>query len=110
MPQPPVTASQYAFAAPSQYPNPNLPYQYHQYPPGYYPSQPVPFGPVPHNFHRYPCGVAPPMVSPPVEHQKAVTIRNDVNIRKDSIRVEEDDENPGKFLIAFTFDATAPGR
>ncbi|KAJ9178135.1 hypothetical protein P3X46_010044 [Hevea brasiliensis] len=108
-PQAPVTTSQYAFAAPSQYPNPNIPYHYHQYPPGYYPPPHVPFGPVPHNFHRYPCGVAPPMVSPPVEYQKAVTIRNDVNIRKDSIRVEEDDENPGKFLVAFTFDATAPG-
>ncbi|KDP44064.1 hypothetical protein JCGZ_05531 [Jatropha curcas] len=109
-PQAQITTSQYAFAAPSQYPNPNIPYQYHQYAPGYYPSHPMPYRPVPHHLYRYPCGAPPPMFSPPVEHQKAVTIKNDVNIRKDSIRVEEDEENPGKFLVSFTFDATAAGR
>ncbi|XP_065867614.1 probable E3 ubiquitin-protein ligase LOG2 [Euphorbia lathyris] len=106
---PQITTSQYAFAAPSQYPNPNLPYHYHQYPPGFYSPHPAPFVPLPHNFHRYPsCSDAPPLPHP-VEHQKAVTIRNDVNIKKDSLRVEEDDRSPGKFLVSFTFDATAPG-
>ncbi|XP_050211601.1 probable E3 ubiquitin-protein ligase LUL2 [Mercurialis annua] len=116
-PQSEITTSQYAFAAPSsQYPNPNLPYNnnYPNYPPpppppppGYYTQQPVPF--YHNNYHGYPFGVAPPMISAPVEHQKAITIKNDVNVRKDSIRVEEDDQIPGKFLVSFIFDATAPG-
>ncbi|KAI4322253.1 hypothetical protein L6164_021964 [Bauhinia variegata] len=44
-----------------------------------------------------------------VEHQKAVTIRNDVNIKKETLRIEPDEDNPGNFLVAFSFDATAPG-
>lgn len=44
-----------------------------------------------------------------MEHQKAVTIRNDVNLKKESLRIEADEENPGKFLAAFTFDATVAG-
>ncbi|PKI51979.1 hypothetical protein CRG98_027631 [Punica granatum] len=52
---------------------------------------------------------APAAVTPYVEHQKAVTIRNDVNIKKESLRIEPDEDGPGKFLVAFTFDATAPG-
>lgn len=49
------------------------------------------------------------MVVPYFEHQKAVTIRNDVNVKKETLRVEPDEENRGKFVVAFTFDATAPG-
>jgi hypothetical protein len=45
-----------------------------------------------------------------VEHQKAVTIRNDVNLKKESLRVEPDEQNPGSFLLSFTFDATVAGR
>ncbi|KAL0347203.1 UNVERIFIED_CONTAM: putative E3 ubiquitin-protein ligase LOG2 [Sesamum calycinum] len=41
-----------------------------------------------------------------VEHQKAVTIRNDVNVKKETITIEPDEGNPGKYLVAFTFDAT----
>ena len=48
-------------------------------------------------------------VSPAAGHEKAVTIRNDVNIKKETLRVEPDHDNPGEFLVAFTFDATAPG-
>lgn len=60
---------------------------------------------------QYPYGAPPPLPGAPfVEHQKTVTIKNDVNIRKDSLRVEPDEENPGKFVVAFTFDAAAPGR
>ncbi|XP_027365631.1 probable E3 ubiquitin-protein ligase LOG2 isoform X2 [Abrus precatorius] len=47
--------------------------------------------------------------TPYVEHQKAVTIKNDVNIKKESLRIEPDDENPGRFLVSFTFDATVSG-
>ncbi|XP_072957989.1 probable E3 ubiquitin-protein ligase LUL2 [Typha angustifolia] len=100
---------------PSQYPNPN--------PPQYYPAMPAPF-PVPLDYrHRsvgpngnYPAnhpgwaGAAPPATPAPyVEQQEAVTIRNDVNLKKETLRVESDDQNPGRFLVAFTFDATVDG-
>lgn len=67
-------------------------------------------GPVDPGQWRYPSGamVAPP--PPYVEHQKAVTIRNDVNLKKESLRLEADEEDPGKFLVSFTFDATVAGR
>ncbi|KAL6336455.1 hypothetical protein AAG906_014627 [Vitis piasezkii] len=130
-PQPEITPNQYVFAAPypTQYPNPNPP-QYYQYP-GFYPpppaAMPVPLpapydhhhrgGPSPHmdpahaNFvaGRYPCGPVVPPHAPYVEHQKAVTIRNDVNLKKETLRLEPDEEHPGRFLVAFTFDATVPG-
>ncbi|XP_065855768.1 probable E3 ubiquitin-protein ligase LOG2 [Euphorbia lathyris] len=124
-PQPEITANRYVFAAatpfPSQYPNPNPP-PYYQYP-GYYhpppPAMPVPL-PAPYDHHhrvdpshwvggRYPCGPVMQAPAPYMEHQKAVTIRNDVNLKKESLRVEADEENPGKFLVAFTFDATVAG-
>lgn len=50
-----------------------------------------------------------PNPAPFVEHQKAVTIRNDVNIRKETLRLEPDEENPGHFLVSFSFDATLSG-
>ncbi|KAI9154322.1 hypothetical protein LWI28_024423 [Acer negundo] len=126
-PQQEITPNRYVFAAVTPYPNqhsqnPNLQPYYHQYP-GYYPpstpTMPVPL-PAPYDHHhrgghvdpgqwRYPCG---PMVSPPmpyVEHQKAVTIRNDVNLKKESLRLEADEENPGSLLVSFTFDATVAG-
>ena len=59
---------------------------------------------------RYPCGPVMPPAAPYVEHQKAVTIRNDVNLKKESLRIEPDVENPGRFLVAFNFDATVAGR
>ncbi|KAL8167998.1 hypothetical protein V2J09_009497 [Rumex salicifolius] len=137
--QPNVIANRYIFPGPpplpGQYPNPNPnpnipPGYYHQYPPppppGYYPHHqpalPMPMS-VPYDHHhrvphvdsshagwaapgRCPYGPPPP---PYVEHQKAMTIRNDVNLKKESLRVEKDEENPGKHLVAFKFDATAAG-
>ncbi|KAJ8754125.1 hypothetical protein K2173_002023 [Erythroxylum novogranatense] len=119
-PQPEITANRYVFAAatpyPSQYPNQN-PQPYYQYS-GYYPppSMPVPL-PAPYDHHhrvepaQWLGGRCPMMAPPPpyVEHQKAVTIRNDVNLKKETLRLEADEENPGKFLVTFTFDATVAG-
>ncbi|KAL9235904.1 hypothetical protein vseg_010632 [Gypsophila vaccaria] len=130
-PPPQPTANRYVFAAATPYPapyaNPGHVGGYYQYHPGYYPAPPPPPPPPgmrmplpsPYDHHhqggnwagagRYPC---PPMMPPPapyVEHQKAVTIRNDVNIKKETLRIEPDDVNPGKFLVAFTFDATVAG-
>ncbi|XP_078439815.1 putative E3 ubiquitin-protein ligase LOG2 [Wolffia australiana] len=61
---------------------------------------------------------SPPAIFPPrhppafplVKCQKAAAIRSDVNLKKETQRLEPDEENPGCFLVAFTFDATAPGR
>ncbi|KAI3706651.1 hypothetical protein L6452_24535 [Arctium lappa] len=120
--QPEIT-NRFVFAAAtpytSQYPNPPPPY--YQYPAGaYYPPPPLPAvpPPPPHHHHhrmpmdptwvggRYPCA---PVIHPPtpyVDHQKAVTIRNDVNLKKETLKIEADEQNPGKFLVSFTFDAT----
>lgn len=128
-PQPEITANRYVFAAatpypPSQYPNPNAP-PYYQYS-GYYPppppaAMPMPL-PAPYDHHhaaahanwvngRYPYGpMMQPAPPPYVEHQKAVTIRNDVNLKKETLRIEPDEEDPGKYLVSFTYDATVAGR
>ena len=108
-PQPEITANRFVYPAAAT--------PYHNYP-GYYPP-PVPL-PAPYDHHhrptvepmwgRYPQAAAPPQPAPYVEHQKAVTIKNDVNIKKETLRIEADEENPGKFLVSFTFDATVSGR
>lgn len=136
-PPPEVSAgNRYVFAAATpypQYPSPNSP-QYYQYvgpypPPPPMPAQmpaqmPAPFDHYPRSggdhpaYHpgwasapRYPYGLSPPPPPTPfVEHQKAVTIRNDVNLKKETLRIVPDEENPGRYLVAFTFDATVSGR
>ncbi|KAK1392657.1 RING-type E3 ubiquitin transferase [Heracleum sosnowskyi] len=118
-----IQVNRFVFAAttpyPSQYPNPNgLPHPYYQYP-SYYPPQVMP---APYDHHHrpphvdpnwvggpYPCGPMVPTVAPYVEHQKAVTIRNDVNLKKETLKVVPDEDNPGGFLVTFTFDATVSG-
>ncbi|KAJ4893235.1 putative E3 ubiquitin-protein ligase LOG2 [Raphanus sativus] len=81
------------------------PYDHHHYPPP------------PHPYHhpwtaggRYPYPPGPMVSQPFVEHQKAVTIRNDVNLKKESLKLEPDPDCPGRFLVSFTFDATVSGR
>ncbi|KAK8337269.1 hypothetical protein V6Z12_A09G173200 [Gossypium hirsutum] len=127
-PQPEITANRYVFAAatpyPPQYPNTNPP-QYYQYPGYYQPQPPVPLPlPAPYDHHhrggphmepanwgRYPyVPMVPPPPVPYIEHQKAVTIRNDVNLKKETLKLVPDEENAGKFLVSFTFDATVAGR
>ncbi|KAL8497487.1 hypothetical protein ACS0TY_020989 [Phlomoides rotata] len=76
-PQPEITSNCYVFAAmtpypPSQYPNPNA--------------------------H---CITSTPHAPPPyVKHQKAVTIRNNVNL-KETLRIVPDEEDPGKGVSRF---------
>ncbi|KAJ7972408.1 RING finger protein [Quillaja saponaria] len=129
-PLPEITANRYVFAAATPYPSqyPNLP-PYYQYL-GYYPPPPplpVPL-PAPFDHHhrgvshphmdlahanwvagRYPYGPVMPPPAPYVELQKAVTIRNHFNLKKETLRIEPDKENPGSFLVAFTFDASVAG-
>ncbi|KAF3562824.1 hypothetical protein DY000_02018512 [Brassica cretica] len=46
---------------------------------------------------------------PYVEHQSAKKVRNDVNVHKDTVRLEADDLNPGYHLVSFLFDAVFDG-
>ncbi|XP_008785295.2 probable E3 ubiquitin-protein ligase LOG2 [Phoenix dactylifera] len=116
-----VVAIRHVFASatpdPPQYSNPNPPehYQYGYYPPPP-PAMPVPIPALFDRHHpgwvggaRNPCSPRPTVTAPRVEHQQAVTIRNDVNLKKETLRVEPDEQNPGRFLVAFTFDATVSG-
>ncbi|KAM0039845.1 hypothetical protein Hdeb2414_s0012g00386741 [Helianthus debilis subsp. tardiflorus] len=55
---------------------------------------------------RYPCAPVMHLPTPYVDHQKAVTIWNDVNLKKETLKIEADEENHGKFIVSFTFDVT----
>lgn len=44
-----------------------------------------------------------------MDHQSAKKIKNDVNIHKDTIRIEVDEFNPEYHLVSFTFDAMVDG-
>ncbi|KAJ4847256.1 putative E3 ubiquitin-protein ligase lul4 [Turnera subulata] len=53
----------------------------------------------------------PPVVEPApyVDHQNAKKVRNDVNVHKDTLKVEIDEENPDHYLVSFVFDAVFDG-
>eukprot|EP00253_Pinus_taeda_P028789 PITA_28789 len=70
---------------------------------------PTSFDPQAHISQSAHGGTGPPPLLPSVEPQKVVTIRNDANLKKETLRLERDEENPGRLLVAFTFDATVPG-
>ncbi|KAM1301352.1 hypothetical protein ACFX2H_012399 [Malus domestica] len=55
--------------------------------------------------------VRPPPPPPPpyVEHQNAKKVKNDVNVRKDTLRLEIDELNPDQHLVSFVFDAMYDG-
>ncbi|CAI5991179.1 unnamed protein product [Closterium sp. NIES-64] len=61
----------------------------------------------------YQVPVPPMMPAPPppvvAEPQQAVTIRNEVNVKRSSLRLLRDPADPSKHLVAFTFDATTSG-
>ena len=50
-------------------------------------------------------------VQPPafVDHQTAKKVRNDVNVHKDTLRLEIDERNPDHHLVSFIFDAIYDG-
>jgi len=61
-------------------------------------------------YRNPPYAPPPPRALEVAEHQKANTIQNDVNLKKATLRLEKDEENPGYYLVAFSFDATVAGR
>ncbi|KAL0548289.1 hypothetical protein IC582_012737 [Cucumis melo] len=60
---------------------------------------------------RPPMG--PPLLPPPplpiVEHRQAKKVRNDVNVHKDTLKIEVDEQNPDHHLVSFVFDALYDG-
>lgn len=59
-----------------------------------------------------PQQMLPPPPSPPpyVDHTSAKKIKNDVNVHKDTIRVDWDENNLDSHLVSFTFDSLVDGR
>ncbi|ONK63722.1 uncharacterized protein A4U43_C07F18240 [Asparagus officinalis] len=51
----------------------------------------------------------PPPPPQYVEQQEAKTVRNDVNVHKDTVRLALDHQNPDHYLVSFVFDATLDG-
>jgi hypothetical protein len=54
-----------------------------------------------------------PQTQPPkpyLEQQNAKKVRNDVNVHRDTVRLEVDDLVPGHHLVSFVFDALFDGR
>ncbi|KAL3814549.1 hypothetical protein ACJIZ3_015817 [Penstemon smallii] len=47
--------------------------------------------------------------APYVDHQNAKKVKNDVNVHKDTIRIQLDEQNPDSYLVSFTFDALVDG-
>ncbi|CAN4111173.1 unnamed protein product [Withania somnifera] len=95
--------SQFSFSQ-STYGTRPVVYQNH-YPPYY----------IPHTNNGW-AGFRPPPPPPPplpevpyVDHQNAKKIKNDVNVHKDTIKVQVDVFNKDFYLISFTFDALVDG-
>ncbi|XP_047317540.1 probable E3 ubiquitin-protein ligase LUL3 [Impatiens glandulifera] len=51
----------------------------------------------------------PPPPPPYVDHQQAKKVKNNVNVHKDTVRLEVDEQNPDHYLISFVFDALYDG-
>ncbi|RZS02470.1 hypothetical protein BHM03_00032538 [Ensete ventricosum] len=52
----------------------------------------------------------PPALPPPPFVEQTKTVKNDVNVHKDSIRLVPDEQNLDHHLVSFTFDAMVDGR
>jgi hypothetical protein len=88
------------------------------YPPGYYHQQ----FPYPNTGRWNPLPAPSPAVAAPspavaapspvvaVPSQQTVKVHNTVNINKGTIQLIKDTENPGFYLLAFSYDAESPGR
>ncbi|WVY93754.1 hypothetical protein V8G54_032842 [Vigna mungo] len=103
-PPPPPQTHSISFYHPNQSPYTNYansaPNRLH-YQPSYHPQPTV-----------WPAATRAAASTPPpyVDHQTAKKIRNYVNVHKDTLRLEVDQENPDHHLISFVFDAVYDGR
>ncbi|KAF5946012.1 hypothetical protein HYC85_016240 [Camellia sinensis] len=116
-PPPPPPPPSYAFAANSPYPMlpaPSPPSHHPHHSSAYNYARPMmaqsSYHPSYINHTNAWPGFRPPPPPPPyVDHQSAKKIKNDVNIHKDTIRIEVDEFNPEYHLVSFTFDAMVDG-
>ncbi|KAJ8622649.1 hypothetical protein MRB53_031178 [Persea americana] len=119
---PGFSAAPPTYAPAANYPYPSPPYRPRPPPPPNFYSQYPPLGNRPNysycpnqnhgwpQFHASSSQAVPATPPPPlVEHQKATTVRNDVNLHKQTIRLEMDEQNPDTHLVTFTFDAAVDG-
>uniref|UniRef100_A0A452Z1U2 MGRN1/RNF157-like N-terminal domain-containing protein n=1 Tax=Aegilops tauschii subsp. strangulata TaxID=200361 RepID=A0A452Z1U2_AEGTS len=66
-----------------------------------------------HPAPQPPPSQMPALTGPPPEfvgHQQALKVKNDINLRKDTIRLVPDAADPDRRLVSFTFDAVTDGR
>ncbi|XP_055816785.1 probable E3 ubiquitin-protein ligase LUL4 [Solanum dulcamara] len=78
---------------------------HNHYPPYYHPQSNNGWG----GFRPPPPPPPPIPAVPYVDHQNAKKIKNDVNVHKDTIRVQVDEFNKDFHLVSFTFDALVDG-
>ncbi|PIN09738.1 putative E3 ubiquitin ligase [Handroanthus impetiginosus] len=103
-PPPPLPSYNYGYNFSNHYSRPvNVMGQYPNYRPYYIPqiSGWGPVAPLP--------PPAPVQPAPYVDHQSAKKVKNDVNVHKDTIRLQLDDLHPDCHLVTFTFDALVDG-
>eukprot|EP00243_Klebsormidium_subtile_P004441 TRINITY_DN18421_c0_g1_i1.p1 TRINITY_DN18421_c0_g1~~TRINITY_DN18421_c0_g1_i1.p1 ORF type:complete len:384 (-),score=32.16 TRINITY_DN18421_c0_g1_i1:336-1487(-) len=103
---------------PQPYPHPRAAAPYYS-PVPYNPYSPYPYPPQTNGqFYTGGGAIRPPPQSylppPPMpvavqEPQRTAPIRNDVNLKKQSLRLERDEVNPGFWLVAFSLDASLAG-
>ncbi|KAI3448660.1 hypothetical protein Pfo_005325 [Paulownia fortunei] len=104
-PPPPLPPYNYSYNFSNYYSRPvNMMGQYSNYRP-YYIPQISGWGP-----SVAPLPQPPPLQPAPyVDHQSAKKIKNDVNVHKDTIRLQLDEQYPDCHLVSFTFDALVDG-
>ncbi|CAH8365346.1 unnamed protein product [Eruca vesicaria subsp. sativa] len=112
--QPQINYGSHGYQNPQQQ-QPHV-YNYNQNPQQQQQQQPPYFSGYHHNGWNTmmrPVYYGPPVVvnqqQPLVEHQSAKKVRNDVNVHKDTVRLEADDLNPGYHLVSFLYDAVFDG-
>ncbi|XP_077240652.1 putative E3 ubiquitin-protein ligase LUL2 [Tasmannia lanceolata] len=61
-------------------------------------------------FRPSSSSMIPTQPPPPyVDHQKTTKVKSDINLHKETIRLELDDQNPDCHLVSFTFDSVVDG-
>ncbi|XP_075487800.1 putative E3 ubiquitin-protein ligase LUL4 [Primulina tabacum] len=103
-PLPPFSYNNYSYNFSNYYPRPTG--QHSNYRP-YYIPQINGWGQSPAHLPRPAPPLHPP--APYVDHQNAKKIKNDVNVHKDTIRLQLDVQNEDCHLVTFTFDALVDG-
>ncbi|CAN1129471.1 Probable E3 ubiquitin-protein ligase LUL4 [Linum perenne] len=103
-----TAAPQPSYAAPPP-PQPPIHSYYNSHPCAYSNQMAGRFNYQPYYYGNSSGGWPPPPPVPYVEHQNAKKVRNEVNVHKDTLRLELDESNPDHHLLSFVFDALVDG-